>query len=199
MKIKFLLTAGIIAIITGCGNNPQLEVNNLSDKNISEEVKDINNSDNKVVEQIDENEKLNTQSDLVDSSTIKVDESTIKNNVFQQLEVALSTEVVYFDFDKYSIRTDQMPVIKKLADLLKNTQQNFTLRIEGNCDEWGSDEYNYALGLKRAKTIKQVLTDLGVDSNKLTIISYGESNPVCTEHTKSCWAKNRRVNFTLLP
>ena len=89
--------------------------------------------------------------------------------------------------------------MENVANLLKDSQGNWTLRIEGNCDEWGSDEYNYALGLKRAKSVKTALIDLGLDSNKLTIISYGETNPVCTSHTKECWAKNRRDNFTLLP
>jgi peptidoglycan-associated lipoprotein len=106
---------------------------------------------------------------------------------------------VHFDFDKYNIRPDQMPIVKEVANILKDIKDNYTVRIEGNCDEWGSDEYNYALGLKRAKTVKNALVDLGVDANKLTIISYGESNPVCTEHNRACWAKNRRDNFTLLP
>ena len=117
----------------------------------------------------------------------------------EQLASSLSKDVVYFNFDKYNIRADQMGVVENVAGLLKDANTNFTVRIEGNCDEWGTDEYNYALGLKRAKSVKTALSDLGVDSNRLTIISYGETNPVCTSHTKSCWAKNRRDNFTLLP
>ena len=72
------------------------------------------------------------------------------------------------------------------------------IKIEGNCDEWGTDEYNYALGLKRAKSVKEALRANGVHGKKMKLISYGESNPVCTEHNKECWAKNRRVEFKVL-
>ena len=117
----------------------------------------------------------------------------------EDLASLLAKQVVHFDFDKYNIRPDQMPIVEELANILKEHPGNWTIRIEGNCDEWGTDEYNYALGLKRAKTVKEALVSLGVDANKLTIISYGESNPVCTAHARWCWAKNRRDNFTLLP
>jgi len=197
MKKKLLLTAGIIAMMTGCGNQPQLEVNNTPQA--KPVVKKAETNVTKAVENNVTSVKP-TETDLTDNTVVKVSENSMpQNNLNQQLSAALSSEVVHFDFDKYNIRQDQMPIVQKVADLLKNAQGNFTVRIEGNCDEWGSDEYNYALGLKRAKTVKQALIDLGVDANKLTIISYGESNPVCTAHTKSCWAKNRRDNFTLLP
>jgi peptidoglycan-associated lipoprotein len=117
----------------------------------------------------------------------------------QKLALSLSSLAVYFDFDKYNIKDSEVSVVENVSNLLKDSQGNWTLRVEGNCDEWGTDEYNYALGLKRAKSVKTALSDLGVDSNKLTIISYGETNPVCTSHKKDCWAKNRRDNFTLLP
>ncbi len=107
---------------------------------------------------------------------------------------------VYFDFDKYNIRADQVESVDFDAKLFNREDAGeFKIRIEGNCDEWGTDEYNYALGLKRAKSVKDALTARGVDANRLTLISYGESNPVCTEHNRECWQKNRRVEFTLLP
>lgn len=107
---------------------------------------------------------------------------------------------IYFDFDKYNIRSDMQPIIEANAEILKSEEaQNFSIKIEGNCDEWGTDEYNYALGLKRAKSIKNALTSQGVDGERIMIVSYGESNPVCTESTKSCWDKNRRAEFKLLP
>jgi len=197
MKKKLLLTAGIIAMMTGCASQPQLDVNNVSQSKQDKKEVNINKIQQKKEDIISQEP---TQTDLSDNTVVKVSENSIpQNSLNQQLGAALSAEVIHFDFDKYNIRSDQMPIVQRVADLLKNSKGNFTVRIEGNCDEWGSDEYNYALGLKRAKTLKQALVDLGVDENKLTIISYGESNPVCTAHTKSCWAKNRRDNFTLLP
>ena len=73
------------------------------------------------------------------------------------------------------------------------------IKLEGNCDEWGSDEYNYALGLRRANAVKAAMTAQGVSADRITMVSYGESNPVCTDKTKECWAHNRRVDFKLLP
>ncbi len=122
----------------------------------------------------------------------------------QKLELAKKIEAkqkkIYFDFDKYNIRPDQEPRVDYDAKLFNSEEaREFKIKVEGNCDEWGSDEYNYALGLKRAKTVRDALAARGVEPSRMTIISYGESNPVCTEHTRECWAKNRRVEFELIP
>jgi len=194
MKKRILLVAGMLAVLTGCGQQPELDVN-----------ADQNQTAQQAVQQpVDQNQTAQqtqpTESDLTDNTTVNVTEDSMTDETLnQKLAKNLSNDVVHFDFDKYNIKQDQLPVVEKVANALKDTKGNYTVRIEGNCDEWGSDEYNYALGLKRAKTVKQALVDLGIDANKLTIISYGESNPVCTAHTKECWAKNRRDNFTLLP
>ena len=77
--------------------------------------------------------------------------------------------------------------------------QGLSVKVEGNCDEWGTDEYNYALGLKRAKAAKDALVKQGVAADRITVVSYGESNPVCTDKTKACDAQNRRAEFKVLP
>jgi peptidoglycan-associated lipoprotein len=116
----------------------------------------------------------------------------------RQLEA--QAETIYFDFDKYNIRSDQEPRLDHDADLFRSDDaKDLTIKIEGNCDEWGTDEYNYALGLKRAKSVRDALALKGIEESRMVMVSYGESNPVCTEHTKECWAKNRRVDFKLLP
>ncbi len=191
MKKKLLIGATLLAILTGCGQQPELDVN-----------ADQNNTavqQSQVVPNQAEQNKQATEEDLTDTTAVKVTDESNDINQNQQIAAILSKNVVHFDFDKYNIRPDQMPIVKAVANTLKDIKGNYTVRIEGNCDEWGSDEYNYALGLKRAKTVKNALVNLGVDANKLTIISYGESNPVCTAHNKACWAKNRRDDFTLLP
>ena len=107
---------------------------------------------------------------------------------------------IYFDFDRFDVRVDMQSNIETNANLFKNEDNSaYTIKIEGNCDEWGSDEYNYALGLKRAKSIKDTLVTDGIDENRMVLVSYGESNPICGEHTKDCWSQNRRVDFKLLP
>jgi peptidoglycan-associated lipoprotein len=191
MKKKILLGVALLAILTGCGEQPELDVN--VDQN-----KTVVKTQPVTQPQVEQNQTA-TEEDLTDTTAVKVTDESSDINDNQKLAEILSKNVVHFDFDKYNIRPDQMPIVKAVADILKDMKGNYTVRIEGNCDEWGSDEYNYALGLKRAKAVKNALVNLGVDADKLTIISYGESNPVCIAHTKECWAKNRRDDFTLLP
>lgn len=103
--------------------------------------------------------------------------------------------VVYFDFDKYNIKPEMQSVVNAGADLAKGAGANVTVSVEGHCDEWGTDEYNQALGLRRANSVKRALTKLGLTSRQVTVKSFGESRPVCTQKTKECDAKNRRAEI----
>ena len=101
---------------------------------------------------------------------------------------------IYFDFDRYNIRPGDAEILKKDLDWFK-AHANTKVRIEGNCDERGTVEYNLALGQKRADAAKNYLIGLGVDAKGLDTISYGKERPVCTEHNEGCWAQNRRDAF----
>ena len=106
-------------------------------------------------------------------------------------------EDIHFDFDKYDIQSDDKPTLQKVASwLLTNT--SVKLLIEGHCDERGTNEYNLALGDRRAKAARDYLTALGLASNRIEMISYGEEKPLCTEKSEECWEKNRRAHFVLL-
>ena len=126
-----------------------------------------------------------------------VNSSTNESSSMNAIESKLPT--IYFAFDKYNITPQMQEKIDAAAELGKNDAKSFSVKLEGNCDEWGSDEYNFALGLRRANAVKKALVSDGIDASRISMVSYGESNPVCTDHTKECWAKNRRVNFKLLP
>lgn len=104
---------------------------------------------------------------------------------------------VYFDFDKFNIRADMQSVVSTNAGIFNNEVSAANITVEGNCDEWGTDEYNQALGLKRANSVKQALVAQGVSADRISVKSYGETNPVCTEKTKACDALNRRAEFRL--
>lgn len=108
-------------------------------------------------------------------------------------------KTVQFDFDKFNIRADMKPRVVANSELAKSDAKDYMIKLEGNCDEWGSDEYNYALGLRRANAVKSDMVAEGVSADRITMVSYGESNPVCTDKTKECWAQNRRVDVKLLP
>ncbi len=114
----------------------------------------------------------------------------------------ISLRSVHFAFDKYNL-TDTMRAIEKenyeIISPLVSDNASIKIKLEGNCDEWGTDEYNYALGLKRAKIVKDALVSDGILADKITLISFGESNPLCTDKSEMCWKKNRRVDHKLLP
>ena len=103
---------------------------------------------------------------------------------------------VYFDFDKYSIREDYKSVLSKNAELLMASPSKRVL-VEGHCDERGTNEYNMALGEKRAKAVIDFYTTYGIKSDRLSMISYGEEKPFNMGHDETAWAKNRRAHMVL--
>ncbi len=104
---------------------------------------------------------------------------------------------VYFDFDSSSIRDDQVSRIKVNADFLKENP-DVTIRIEGNCDPRGTNEYNMALGERRAISAQKFLGDLGVDAARITTISFGEERILLHGHDELSWAQNRRDDFVIM-
>jgi peptidoglycan-associated lipoprotein len=101
---------------------------------------------------------------------------------------------VYFDFDKYNLRNDAKDVLRRNAALLKQNQ-NLRITVEGHCDERGTVEYNLALGEKRAKSVRDYLASLGINSGRLEVISYGKERPAVDGHNENAWSKNRRAEF----
>lgn len=104
---------------------------------------------------------------------------------------------IYFDFDKSFIRDDAKATMKANADWL-TANPTAKIRIEGNCDERGTKEYNQALGQRRAASAKKYLTDMGISGQRISLISYGKEKPICSEHTEDCWQKNRRDDFVVV-
>jgi peptidoglycan-associated lipoprotein len=105
---------------------------------------------------------------------------------------------IHFEFDKYDIRADDTKILDANATWLK-TNSNMLVLVEGHCDERGTNEYNLALGERRAKAAMNYLVSQGVQASRITIISYGEERPVCAEKNDACWAKNRRAHFLVKP
>jgi peptidoglycan-associated lipoprotein len=103
---------------------------------------------------------------------------------------------IYFDLDKSDLREDAR---EKLAANARFLRENAELKatVEGHCDERGTEDYNLALGDRRANTARDYLTSLDVSGSRMRTISYGEERPVCTESTEGCWQRNRRAYFVL--
>jgi peptidoglycan-associated lipoprotein len=105
---------------------------------------------------------------------------------------------IQFDYDRYDLRADARDMLKTNADWLKKNPAA-RVEIEGHCDERGTNEYNLALGAKRAQAAKDYLVTLGISGERLSTISYGEEIPLCREQTESCWSRNRRARFVVVP
>jgi peptidoglycan-associated lipoprotein len=110
---------------------------------------------------------------------------------------AIGLETVYFDYDSFQIRDDAKPLLKGNAQTISGKPQWPQIVIEGHCDERGSDEYNLALGERRAQQVKRYLVDLGVPAARLDAVSFGEANPAVQGHDEAAWRYNRRTEFAL--
>ena len=108
-----------------------------------------------------------------------------------------SLQPIYFDFNKSFIRDDAKSVMKKNVEWLKSNPRA-KIKIEGNCDEQGTAEYNQALGQRRSVSAKNYLAEMGIASSRISLISFGKEKPVCTENAESCWQKNRRDDFVVV-
>src|SRR3954464_13520120 len=113
------------------------------------------------------------------------------------IDTTAITAPIYFDFDKSTIRSDAAATLDRKVPWLQ-ANPGMRIRIEGNADERGSDEYNLALGQRRAASAKRYLVDHGIAADRFDLVSYGEERPVCTEHNEACWQQNRRDDFRIV-
>ena len=110
---------------------------------------------------------------------------------------ALKADTVYFDFDSSVLKVGEKPKVAAVADYLK-ANQGKAVRVEGNCDERGTEEYNRALGERRALAVREELIRLGIGPTEVDTISYGKDKPVAQGHDESAWKQNRRDDFIVL-
>ena len=106
------------------------------------------------------------------------------------------TAQVYFDFDKDALTSDGTARLEAKVPVMQENR-DVRIRVEGHTDERGSDEYNLALGQRRAATAKKYLIARGIDETRIETVSYGEERPVCGDHDESCWSTNRRDEFVV--
>lgn len=117
----------------------------------------------------------------------------IDSETVRELESKLTA--VYFDYDRWEIRTEARATLKAHAEILRDLPAGTLVTIEGHCDERGSEEYNLALGQRRADAVEQYLEALGVPDARLSTVSFGEEQPAVRGHDESAWRWNRRAEF----
>lgn len=109
---------------------------------------------------------------------------------------ALLATMVHFDYDKAAIRPDDAAALDAKVQILQ-ANSAVRIRVSGHCDERGSDEYNLALGNRRATAVKQYLVSHGIDASRIETSSYGEERPIAAGHDEDSWSQNRRAEFEL--
>lgn len=166
--VKLLLVFSIFALFSGCAK------------------KEISNTGSVVKEE-----------EAIDPNIVEPEEAKTQEEAEDKLEDGAIVGSVYFDFDKYDIRGDMQNVLDTATKVI-NENSDMSVLIEGNTDEFGSDEYNFALGNKRALVVKTALVTRGVDKDKIRVISLGKSKPICGEKTPECYQKNRRGDIKLV-
>ena len=128
-------------------------------------------------------------------------EQELREKAMREREAAAAAkgsgfESIYFGFDQYALTPEARDTLKKHADWLR-ANRGYVMRIEGHCDERGTNEYNLALGQRRADATKKYLVGLGLDAKRLSTVSYGEEKPLDPGHDEGAWAKNRRAQFAV--
>lgn len=188
-----LLGMCAVGLLAGCASK-DVEYDDNAVSSVDKKMDKVTVSDDKSVNSSISNNSVNSLQKITNESVNRV-QSDIDGKV-------VLLESVHFGFDKYKLSDEMREVTTSNYVKIDETQQSYSdlkIKLEGNCDEWGSDEYNYALGLKRAKATKDALVADGIDANRIVMVSFGESNPVCTQKNTACWKMNRRVDYRLLP
>jgi len=141
-------------------------------------------------------EKVDEKTPVVEKPVL-TEEELIQKKSMDELNKEGNLQRVYFEFDKYFIKDDMKPVLQKNADWLMK-YKTIEIIIEGHCDERGTEEYNIALGEKRAESAKSYLTSLGVAANRIKIVSFGKSRPLVNGVDEATWYQNRRSEFIII-
>ncbi len=173
-KISFYLFLVLLLAFSGCGSK-------------EEQV----DPDDEIVD-----EEVGEEEDAMDEDEMAEDDEEGEEGDDEEAEVAETdnaggpVENIYFAFDNFFVSASMQ---SKVSNNVTATKNAGSIKLEGNCDEWGTDEYNYALGLKRANSVKNAMIASGANGSKISVVSFGESNPTCNTKSESCWQQNRRV------
>jgi len=189
LKMPYYLFTGLLLILAGCAPS----TTNKPDLSAASKPAPQSNPSASSGQSQGEGERGNTR----ESATAPGSLDALKQGGSSATPASSPLKEIYFEFDKYDLRADARDTLKTNADWLKSNP-SARVEIEGHCDERGTNEYNLALGAKRAQAAKDYLTTLGIGADRLSTISYGSEIPVCSDHSEDCWARNRRDRFVII-
>ncbi len=175
--MRYFIILSVIVTLAGCGLGPLKKRGDQSVDTTAEQAQD------------------NKYAEPADDQTVKFSSGgTLEVSSLNDPNSPLSQRVLYFDLDSSQIKDEDREIITVHAEFLA-AHSDITIVLEGHADERGSREYNIALGEKRAKAVKQLMTLQGVTENQIQVISFGEERPVALGHDASAWNLNRRVEI----
>jgi len=188
-RLGFVLILSIVAVMAGCAKKQTVRSDAAEGTVVARSVNPAETAKptgNRIAKETENPNSANVPKNLSKGAGVQVTE-----------EVKSPFADIHFDFDKSFIKDGDKPDLQTIATYLKQHPDG-RVRIEGNCDERGTAEYNMALGERRAESAKKYLTELGVSAGKISMISFGKEKPLDPGHTEEAWAKNRRDHFDKL-
>ena len=201
----FVLVLCLGLFVTGCAkkkvvvnrDRPSVqrseEASRLEAERAAREAREAQELKERELARIREEEARKAAGGEFEKSLVAKKERGIEGEVF---ETKLLKDI-HFDFDKYEVRRGDEEILKENAAWLKKNSKT-KIQVEGHCDERGTSDYNLALGERRANHIKQYLVSLGIASDRISTISFGEERPLDPGHNEEAWAKNRRAHIVVL-
>jgi len=192
--LVLILCAGLL--LTGCPKKTVVKEEpsmKKAEEPVAEREKAAKLEAEKEAARIREEEAKKAKEQEFEKSLVAKKEPGIAGEVFESRLL----KDIHFDFDKYDIRPEDTEILKENAALLMKYPK-VKIQVEGHCDERGTNEYNLALGERRANAAKKYLLSLGISADRISSISYGEEKPMDVEHNEEAWDKNRRGHFVIL-
>mgnify|MGYP001264884468 CR=1 FL=1 len=183
----FLVVSCLMFVVGGCANNEMVK----KEEPIAPTTKETTQVKAEPVMTELSSEQPAKQAPIKEST---IHDAVVPTNNAGKLIAAL--EKIYFDFDSYSLSSEARTSLQKNTEIIKDISTG-VVRIEGNCDERGSAEYNLALGEKRAKAAMKYLMTMGIPAERLSVISYGEERPAIKGDIETAFSKNRRDEFVI--
>ncbi len=188
-KLLPLYAAAALLLIYGCASNP-------AQAPLAERAGQQAEAGQRKQQGLASESQKGKEGAVSEEDLAKADEERRRRAAEEEAMKAGHFTDIYFEFDSYNVRPDDIPILRDLAAWL-SANQAVKLTVEGHCDERGTVEYNLALGQKRADAAKDYLVKLGVSDKRIGAVSYGKEAPIVPGHTEEAWAKNRRAHFVV--
>lgn len=196
--IIFCLAVSLISLGVGCGGKEVVEqpVVDTSAEDEARRLAEEEAARKRAEEEARAKAEAEAKAKAEAEARARAEAEAAAARLLQEQINAFESEKIYFDYDKADLKPEAQATLEKKAEFL-DANPSYSVTIGGHCDERGTNEYNLALGERRADAAKKFLNSLGISDDRIATVSYGEEKPVATGHDESAWSQNRRDEFDL--